>query len=640
MGEVKLSEKLKKEKQKTDKLIDEAYKANVDYFADRERHKLRFEGIDLSIKSKKEQWQNTYISPYPAMAIQQKSAFLTESIVSTDEFLKYYPAGNLEKKNDADLYTRLIAYYMRNINLGRLSEKHNKNVLIEGTGIYRVYWAYQKSRHKVKAGKKLVFDEKIGALRQEDAYVEKEFVELDQPMFEPVKNNDIWIDADAESIEKARYVIYRDVVCLSKLKQMQDSGVWGIKHLDKVKESPFPDRSYENIKIDGDSSRSLSNRRAEYDIDSIQRQNLTNRKNDPLVELLYIHTPYEIQLVANGVPITPKQVIYEGIKYPFVETVNLPITGEFWGRSDIDQIQADIKHHEEMVNLIIDNYKRHLEGTMILDSSVTKKEQEQLESPEPRKIVRLGAANPKTAIEFIRPDTFDTTSINFNESFKQQAKQNLAINSMMEGEAPGSGIRTEGSLQMFQQIGATRTSVLMRDLIYTYERIGKMFIKLIKQFADEEIVFAAAGKLGESVEYVLRKDDLSDQVSVKVQLATIAEPERMSKTERQLAMLERAVGLDDMQVVDKYRMMAEIFAESSDWEGALDYFETDISILEAKQNLAVESASKTKSIIPQSPKMQQLASPSQEQFPGQAPPQASDVRGITEGNPEGANQFG
>lgn len=644
MVQKELPKTLKKEKQKTDQIVSEAFRANKRYFSDRERNRRRFDGINDSVTSDTDKWKNLYISPALTTSVEQKASFATEAILGTaGTDLLQFRTRQLERDDVTTILSRLVNdVYLPNVPVSNYNLVHCKSALIDGSSVMRVFWDRKTRDIKRKLPPQLSLDESGNLIAVEGTSTET-VVECNQPSYEPVKVDNIWVDPDAikSDFDDADYIIYRQVVDLNKLKAMQKAGLWQIKHLDIIKESAMPQREFVRFSGAGRNNSKMLSRLQEYDVERIQEMNLKERKDNPLIELLYVHTPYKIQLVANNIPITPPQEIYEDIKYPFVHTVNMPIQGEFWGRSDVDFARADIEHHEKLVNLIIDNYTMHLRPTLFVDSNLNKKQQEEIEDPMPGKVVRV--SDPDRNIRDFRPSNFDQSVVAFAQGFIEEAKGSLGINALLEGRAPGSGIRTEGSLELFQQLGATRTDVFLRELRRTYQNIGKMFVKLIRQYADEQTVFTTAGRLGEAAEMVLKKSDIPGYIGVDVKVGGIGDPKRTQRTEQMLGLLERGFQLDENRLLNVPRALVEIFGESGLYEDPKGLFDVDPEVVEAKQQLAAAAAGKSTASILNRPKQEQPSGSIENAGQGSAQTQqlggTSDIQRPGEGNPTGSNQF-
>lgn len=630
---MKLSDELKAKKAKTDTLLGNLWDQNKRFFNDREEHRLRFEGISRKVKGEKEKWQNNYVSPIPMTAIEQKASYLTESITSSGpEFLEFETFDNIESEDLALAITRVVSAFMRRTNPSEKLYKHCKDLLIDGSAVFRVFYDYRVST-VIEESDTLTYDEE-GNLVSSKSYTEKPKVDFDQPNFETVQLNNFWVDTSTEDIDDASCMAYRQLIHKSVLDGYTASPIWNIDpeaHEVALKAS-VPQRTFARSPILPHTTNSLSTRFADYDIDTINKNNYNKYKDDPIIELIWLHKPYKVQLIVNGIPITDEKTIYPTIKYPFIMTKNQPKTGECFGRSDIDQITQNIRHHEEMVNLIKDGYIRHLRPQRIVDSSVDQASLERLRNSGPDDVIVLH--DPEALREF-RPDSFDTTAVNFSAGFIEEAKKTIAINPMMEGTNPGSGIRSEGSLEFFQQIGATRTSTLLNSLVFTLERLGTMFVQLMKQFSEPEIVARYVGKLGQTTDIMMQVSDIPDDIGVKVKLSPLADPQRKSRIQEQLTLIKSAVESDTQGVFNVHRAFAEVFAESRLFEDPYELWHTDPQVILSKQILAAQNAGKpqpstglTLSPLLQAQQQQQVQLGS-----------AASVPTANEGNPNGNNQF-
>ena len=644
-----LSEKDKKLKAEIDGVIDRCLTGARKYFPDRENNRVRFEGMDLALRTKKEKWQSKYISPFPATSIEQKSAYLTEAATSLGpDFLEYLPYDNIEGEQQALLFTRLVAYYLSQTNVTEKIYLWSKDLLIYGTGVMKVFYNYRERMVKKKIGQRLSVGED-GQLVMVDAEEEIIKVEKDQPDFENVKLNNFWPDPDATCLDDMRYIVCRELITFSKISSYKKSR--NLRNLDQAKKAGIVERNFGRLSttkysLYGPKDVSVAGpykteRLADYDIDEIIKHNDSKNNVNPVCELLTIYRPGTVQLVLNGVPISEEEPYYEDIRFPFIVVRNQPLNGEFFGRSDMDIIQNNIRHHEEMANLIKDNYVEHLRPTRLVDMSLGQEAIKRLQNAGSGDSVAVPDIN---GIRELRADSFDTTAVNYSQGFLDEAKMALAINPLLEGQNPGSGIRSEGSLELFQQIGSTRMSLLVNMMAYQLSKLGEMFLQLVKQFGAEEIVFTVTGKLSESYQLAVRPVDIPNNCQVKVQLSAIADSNRTKRIQQMLQLIQTAAGMDSLGTFRSERAMVEVFVESRLFEDSAELYETNPEVINARAMLSANAAGKPQPTSPGSNPgpaiMQSMQQP--QQFPGgpppgpQAPP--SNSQRPMEGNPQGLNQ--
>lgn len=281
------------------------------------------------------------------------------------------------------------------------------------------------------------------------------------------------------------------------------------------------------------------------------------------MELLTVYRPGTMQLVLNGVPISDEQTIYDEIPYPFIVARNQPLNGEFYGRSDMDITSSSVMHYEEMNNLIKDNYVEHLRPTTLLDQALGTEAIEDLMRRESGGMVVVPDIN---GIQELRPTPFDSTAFNYALNYLDEAKNSIAINPLMDGQNPGSGIRSEGSLERFQQVASTRMAVLISMLTFQFENLGKMIIKLVKQFAGDEVIINVAGKLGEPALLVLRTNRIPLDINVKVRLSHVADTRRATRLAEMQRLIELAANYDQIGIFRLERALVELFIESRAFE--------------------------------------------------------------------------
>ena len=610
------------------------------FFSDRENNRIRFEGLDNGSKTKKEKWQTRYISPFPATSIEQKAAYLTEAMTSLGpDFIQFLPYDNVEQEDQSLILTRLVSYYLSKTNTVEKVYLFSKDLLIYGTAIAQVFYNYRKRKIVKKTGPKLSMVN--GQYQQVDGREETEKVDKDQPDFKNVRLNNFYPDNECTSLEDARNVVCRELISFSRISSYKESR--NLRNLEQAKAAGIPKRAFNKTQTASNSTRlGRAGRMAEYDVDSIINMNADESKNDPICELMTIYRPGTCQLVLNGVVISDEDSYYEDIRYPFIISRNQPLNGEFWGRSDMDIMENNVKHHEELANLIKDNYVEHLRPTRLLDMSLGQEAIKRLQNAGPGAQIAVPDTN---GVVELRPTQFDTTVVQYAQGFLDEAKSAVAINPLMEGQNPGSGIRSQGSLELYQQIGSTRMSVLVNMMAYEFGRLGEMFVQLIKQFGNEEIGFMISGKLGESYQQTISPINIPDNVQCKVQLSTIADSKRQQRVASMLQLIQTAVQLDRTGTFRDQRAMVEVFIESRLFEDSKEFYETDPQVILSRALLAANAAGNKQPLVTggltPGPSAQQQAAPPQGE------PQQQDLSGQqpqaptqpTEGNLAGSNQY-
>lgn len=635
-----LSAKDQKLKAELDDIINDCLEGARKFFSDRENARIRFEGLDLTMKTKKEKWQSKYISPFPATSVEQKAAYLTEALTSLGpDFIEYLPYDNIEEEEQTNLLTRLVAYYLSKSNTIEKVYLYNKDMLIYGTGIAKIYYNYRERKVTRKVGRKMGMMD--GSLAEFDVTEEKSKVEKDQPDFKVTELNNFWPDKEGSGLDDFRHIVERELITFKRMESYQKTR--NLRNLNLAKKAGIPKRNFGKLSMTTATKQGRAGRTAEYNVDQIINFNTDKGKNNPVCELLTIYRPGTVQLVLNGIPISDEEPYYDDIRYPFIISRNQPINGEFWGRSDMDIIENNIRHHEEMANLIKDNYVEHLRPTRLLDMSLGQEAIKRLQNAQPG--AQIAVPDTDGVVE-LRPTPFDTTAVNYAQGFLDEAKASMAINPLMEGQNPGSGIRSEGSLELFQQIGSTRMSLLVNTLAYEFGRMGEMFVQLIKQFGNEEISFAVTGKLSESYSLAVRPVNLPDNVQCRVLLSTIADNKRQQRIAQMLQLITQAAQLDQLGTFRSERAMVEVFIESRLFEDGQELYEKDPNVIMARATLAANAAGKpsptvTGGLNPGVGAMGQQQAPGGGggAFPGQqpAPQPATNPQRPQEGNPQGVN---
>lgn len=635
-----MSESLKKRKSELDDIIKLCLDGNRKFFSDREKNRVRFEGFDTKPKTKKQKWQSNYVSPFPSVSMEQKSAFLTEAVTNlSPNFLEVQSMNNVD---GADVALGLTRYFEECMEYAKPVEKiylFTKDALIYGTGVMRVFWDYKERKRIYKGDKKLVVAN--GGLEYQREDLEEMVVDVDQPNFENLKLNNFYIDPEASSLDDARFVVTRQLINYKQVKSLKEAR--GLKNLAIAKEEELPDRNFGKLADSALGKLGRNNRRAEYDVDEIRTKNLdTKSKDNPICELMTIYRPGTVQLVLNGIPITDEQTVYDGIRYPFIILRNQPLNGEFFGRSDMDLIEPNVNFHEEMTNLIIDNYLEHLRPTTLIDQALGTDAIERIKKREPGDMVVVPDLD---AILELRGQPFDKSSIEYANGFLQESKTAMAINPLMEGQNPGSGIRSEGSLEIFQQIGSTRMSLLVNMLANEMSKMGRMMISMLREYGDEEIYVTINGRLGDTWQQVIIPSQLPHKANVKVKLSIIADSRRQARLAQMRQMIMDTAQLDDTGTYRKERAMVEWYAASGDlWESPVDLWETDPQVIMARNELAASRAGKAQAGNPGamgSPALQQALQPPAPQPQGSpnGPEMNQQPQRPGEGNPSGNNQF-
>lgn len=610
-------------------IVQFCFDHSLEFFDDRRRNLERFEGLRTRGEERQKKYNHEYISTVSAEMIEQKAAFTTEATVNSNgKMFDISTYNNIELARDAKAASELLNYYISNMPLSELGYMIHKNLFLFGTTVIEVLHKRITRKEPVQEGKFKVTLDNDGLFGAINASQYKDVDDLKQPFIRQVRLKDFWPDPHPVdgTINTCRWIVKREL--LTKKSVLRNKVKYGLRNLDRAFNAPIPcrtDKEIYSLNCNG-----LRKRDADYDIDTIVSRNGKNEatKSDPIVEVISIYRPGTVQFMVNGVIVSDEIVIYPGIIYPFVVIRNQPMEGEFFGRPDLELIKNNIEFYEEMVNLIHDKYLMNLKPVLFADSSVIDTVQsEKYKKAEAGEIIAVDGFSSEIIKEFIQTPP-DPSTINFAASFLSEAKKALAINPMMEGENPGSGIRTEGSLEMFQRIGSTRMQTQLNIIAKGWEEVGKLMLRMAHIFADQDLYLTVTGPLGDTVGGWINPKDININTKFRVKLGAIADPRRDTKVAQMLKYIDVAAKYDQLGLFRLEQALAETAEHIEDFHDPINLWENDPEALLARRELAAMTAGK-----------QQPSSytgfPSMAEQQAQQPPQ-QEPQGQEEMMPQGA----
>lgn len=583
---------------------------SIRYFEDRQRNLDRYEGVRTKREARSKKWDHEYISHVAAEMVENKAAFMTQAIVNSEG--KMFEVGtynNIEFAREARAQAELLNYYMCNIPLIEIAHKIHRDCFLYGDTIVEVFHktVMRKEPPKENNGIRLTVD-KEGGFGAIQAPSFEEVVEIKQPYFKIIRLNNFYPDPQAldGTIESCRFIVKRDLKTRADIERNAEKFGLKKKKLAEAFEAPLPPR-FAAVNSDNKGKQGHRRRLAEYDIETLIEYNRDCSDKDKVYEVMTIYRPGTQQFLINDVLVSDEMVVYPGIRYPFVKFPNQPFEGEFFSRADLELVKNNIDFYEEMVNIIHDKYLQSsspklLGDSMVLDAQALKKYKE----AGPGDIIPVDGFTSEV-IKEVQVAPPDPSTVNFSQTFLAEAKKMLAINPMMEAEQPGSAIRTEGSLQMFQRIGSTRIQTQLGILTKCWEELGRLMLKMAKIFLDEELYITITGPLGDTIEGYMSNDQINPDTRFKIKLGSVADPQRNAKVMRMLNYIKACQESDRLGIYRAEQALAETAEFIGDFHDPRNHWETNPEVINARINLAAQSAGKQEptSQIPSMMEMQQ-----------------------------------
>ena len=634
--------KLTKSDEQAQAIINECLNNAARYFEDRNRNWELYEGVRQKKEDRQTKFDQVYRSHIGAKAVEQLATFATQALTNEGgSIFRVSPYNNIEVARQAAAATKLLNYYMSNLDVTQELYKTLFEAECFGTGIMEVEYRTIFTKKPKEDGNSIKItvdkDGKFGAIK---ANKYEMVPHLSQPWLRQVRIQDFWADRMATCLEDMRYACIRCVLTYKDVKQFEKK--YGLKRLKEAKENGFPARS--RLKNESTINEGHRRRDSEYDIESIVQFNGSEAGQDnPKVEIVKIYRPGTVQFVMNDIVISDEIQLYPGIRYPFALFRNDPKPGEFYGRSTIELIRNDIEFNEQLTSLIHDKYQLNLKPIFLADANAFMYEQlEEYKNAGAGDIVAISGLNIE-AIREVKAQAPDPSTIAFAQKFEEDAKNAVSINPIMDGgQDISSGVRTQGSFELVSRLGSTRLQNKIKIYAKAFEGIGKLILQMAKIFADGPEYVSKTGALSDTEEQWIDPRTLDTRVKFQVKLGQIADPARATKAAQMMQWAQNVKGMDDFGLFRSYAAMAEAAVEADLFEDATMLFETDPEVIAAAAELKAGIAgtdNPTVSLLgsPSSIQQQQQAQQPQQVDPNAqqqqaGPAQASDIPQITEGN--------
>lgn len=429
-------------------------------------------------------WQSNIFVPYPYSTVETLVPRLSAGKPQID-ILPVEP-------NDIDnarVMNTLIDFQWDQMNMNVLLPEVIREMLIYGTAIVKVCWEMRKEKRQVFA------DVEEGNPEFGKTQIEEEVTVYDAPKVELVDLYDFFFDPTATDIDSAAWCIHRTKSTLSRLKDLQKSGIYKNVHL-----------------VEGSSGTHSNDDKANRRSTSgIQDEEYYSTDED--VELLEYWEDDRVVVVANDkVIIRDEPNPYYHKSKIFVRVVDVKVPHEFYGLGEMEPIESLVYELNDRRNQRMDNVTLILNKQWKVKNGANVDEDELISTP--------GGVIHTDVMDGIDPiQTSDVTSSAYQEEtlIKADIQQTTGVSDFTQGvgsEALANDTAT--GISLIQEAGNARFKSKNNNIEeMLIKRIGELMVAMNQQYISDELLLRITGDEGQTFERVA-PDEIKGNFDVKI----------------------------------------------------------------------------------------------------------------------------
>lgn len=268
--------------------------------------------------------------PYVFAIIETITPRAVKAVISNKPFLAVFPNDEYGAEK-AKAIESLIQFQLETkINFVRLATDWLKDMLIYGTGIVRTSW---KKKTAMRKRRQMLpyFDEETGQIEMVPQEIEEEVVVYDAPWIDNVDLFDFFIEPHAKDIDSAGYAIQRLKMSEEELQERVDQGYYNeevTKYLKKIKDG---DGVIGGAQTSADTYGTMKKAEA---------MGFGSGTELPKFEVLeYWTNDHVVAVLDREVIIKNEPNPYYHNQKPFISAVDIPVTNEFYGIGEVENLQ-------------------------------------------------------------------------------------------------------------------------------------------------------------------------------------------------------------------------------------------------------------------------------------------------------------
>lgn len=288
--------------------------------------------------------RSTLYIPYVYAVIETITPRAVKAVISNKPFLAVLPNTDYDGQRAKALEALLQFQLETKINFVRTATDFIKDMLIYGTAVMRTSWRTKTAMRKRR--EMLPFLDEVGEVSFVPQEIEEEAIIYDAPVVDNVDLFDFYIEPHARDLDSAGYVIHRIAMGEEELQERVKQGYYteaATKYLkDKLEEGELAGGTY-----------------GTEDFGSIQKADAIGYGTGttlPKFEVLeYWTNDHVVAVLDREVVIKNEANPYYHNQKPFVSAVDIPVTNEFYGIGEVENLQDLQLELNTLRNQRIDN---------------------------------------------------------------------------------------------------------------------------------------------------------------------------------------------------------------------------------------------------------------------------------------------
>ena len=529
--------------------------------------------------------EGEYKSPEPKLQINRKASYLVSSVYPDEEQLFRSTSDNLYSREKAYVIEKLLNKQIRDMDFRQTAYAWVKQGLIDGTCILQLRWKYETDDFgdalemtRLKAivdgtykgtCSQALKDEAAAKLQemQNQAAVKSlmqqpETVLYDGPSVEIIRRPNFLVDTAGDKLANCDVVIVEKWERKSKLLQMQELG--RLRNVELI-------------------SNTTSGSNAQKDVPGTVQENVSKghanlSDDDPMVKFFEIWERGRVSIMTERdcILLDYRRKLYNDIDYPFAVYANDPEANKFFGQSDYKTLEPHIEMTDDYYRKMIDQWDKHLKGRIWVEGKNINDD---------KLIKRLergdsGVYKVKSIKGIVddRVPLFDQSVIQGLDLIGQQMTRAIGVDNLVGGvNQLGSNIRTNSMLDAANSAGQIFTNNSAIMLAAALRRMGRLMLKLNRQFLTEPQYFAYThGMLDfynqQTPVYPVSGKSIPRDFDIDINIKVISDP--IKQAER-MEMIEDLREFGSYQFFRYDRAAAEYLSKSRGWQNGPSLIDLD-----------------------------------------------------------------
>lgn len=225
-------------------------------------------------------------------------------------------------------------------------------------------------------------------------------------------------------------------------------------------------------------------------------------------------------VIANGMILQDEDLPYEDNKVPFCKFNNYVLPREFYGVSEVEQLQSPQQVFNKMLNFTLDAWALTGNPIWIADSNCGI----DLDSGFTNVPGSVMVKNPGTDLQQVQGVGMNPAIMQVIDRLESWFNKIAGISDLQSGEAPG-GVTAASAIEQLIQIQRTRVRQKQRNMDEFLTKLGRLYMNRVFEFYSVPQIFRITNKDGSVTYRKFRIDQQADEQNKMVRVAVFQDTE-------------------------------------------------------------------------------------------------------------------